>query len=293
MGLPWMLALPAAAAGRSALPSRQRRFLWTWVVVMFVFFSLSLGKRRAYLLPLRPALAILLAGWLVPQLARWRGRERADLPPPAVRGVIAAVVLALLAVAVVASLGLGSWGTSPERWSYWWCVHVRAYPGTILGFALLLGLGTDQTLRALWQRRMERAVLAFVVTLGVGMTIAMSSDAIVRGQALSMQPLARQVIAAVAPSEPLAFLDTNDERAITLQFHLRRHVGVSKSVGDHGSCTPPAPGAYLIQESLWDERNCASDSAWQVIARGGPEVRSHRKQRLVFARYTPPAGTVR
>jgi 4-amino-4-deoxy-L-arabinose transferase-like glycosyltransferase len=294
MGLPWTIALPAAGAGTSALPSRHRRFLWVWVTVMFVFFSASLGKRRAYLLPLRPALAILLAGWLVPQLVRLRGRERAALPPPAVRALIAGSVLVVLGVALVLSVGLGGWGTAPELWSYWWRLYVREYPGTIVGFTLVIGVGLDQTLRALWQRRMERAAFAFVVTLGVGTAIAISSDAIVRGQALSAQPLARQVAANLAPDEPVAFLDTNDDDDLVneFQFHFRRHTGVTHSVGDHTSCTPPAPGAYLMLEREWDARRCGADSAWHVIARGGPEVRSHRDQRLVFARYAPTARTL-
>ena len=291
MGLPWTLALPAAIAGTSALPSRQRRFVTVWVSVMFIFFSLSLGKRRAYLLPLRPALAILLTGWLVPQLVRWRGRARATLPPATVRRGIAGSLLAMLAAVVALRAGIRGWGMEPEQWSYWWRLWAREYPATIVGFALVVGLGIDQTLRALWQHRMERAGYALVLTLGVGTAIAISTDAIVRGQAVSMQPLARQVAAAVAPTEPLAFFATDDELAIPLQFHLRRHVAVVPAA-DPASCTPPGPGAYLIQESLWEARRCAADPAWQVIVRGGPEVRSHRDQRLVFARYAASPHTV-
>ncbi len=40
-------------------------FLKLWFGVMFVFFSVSLGKRPVYLLPLYPALAVLMAGWFV------------------------------------------------------------------------------------------------------------------------------------------------------------------------------------------------------------------------------------
>ena len=286
MGLPWIIALPATVAGTSLLPQRQRRFLWVWATVMFVFFSLSLGKRRVYLLPLRPALAILLAGWLVPQLARWRGRARTTLPPPVVRGVIAALVLAMLAVAVALVAGVGGWGTMPEQWSYWWRLFVREYPATIAGFALAIGLGMDQMLRALWQHRVERAAFALVLILGLGTAIAISCDAIVRGQAVSMRPLARQVAVALAPDEPLAFFETDDEEAIPLQFHLRRHIGVVRSVGGHEPCTPPAAGAYLIQENVWETQGCAGNPTWHVLARGGPEVRRHRGQRMVFARYT-------
>lgn len=38
-------------------------FLKLWFIVMFAFFSISVGKRAVYLLPLYPALALLLAHW--------------------------------------------------------------------------------------------------------------------------------------------------------------------------------------------------------------------------------------
>ena len=42
---------------------RPHFFLKLWVVVMFVFFSISIGKRAVYLLPLYPALSVLTAMW--------------------------------------------------------------------------------------------------------------------------------------------------------------------------------------------------------------------------------------
>jgi hypothetical protein len=38
-------------------------FLKLWFLAMFVFFSVSVGKRPVYLLPLYPAVALLLAAW--------------------------------------------------------------------------------------------------------------------------------------------------------------------------------------------------------------------------------------
>jgi hypothetical protein len=38
-------------------------FLKLWFLVMFVFFSISAGKRTVYLLPIYPALSLLLAAW--------------------------------------------------------------------------------------------------------------------------------------------------------------------------------------------------------------------------------------
>jgi len=41
----------------------------------------------------------------------------------------------------------------------------------------------------------------------------------------------------------------------------------------------------LIAESRWDERDCIADHHWHALARGGPEISSHRAQRLVLARF--------
>jgi 4-amino-4-deoxy-L-arabinose transferase-like glycosyltransferase len=77
--LPWTLALPAAL--RLAWPHRHSgspgdsgpfeptTLLGLWVVVTFVFFSLSHSKLESYLLPIYPALALLLARAL-PGLSR-------------------------------------------------------------------------------------------------------------------------------------------------------------------------------------------------------------------------------
>jgi len=79
--LPWTLAWPFAAwTGRSALArttggtsASAVRFLLAFVGMGLLFFSLSAGKRGAYLLPLYPATALLLGcalhAWLRPHLA--------------------------------------------------------------------------------------------------------------------------------------------------------------------------------------------------------------------------------
>ncbi len=62
--LPWVLFLPAAIAYGFSKETIERRqnflFLLTWFVVIFIFFSLSKGKRGLYLLPLYPAVSIMI-----------------------------------------------------------------------------------------------------------------------------------------------------------------------------------------------------------------------------------------
>ena len=62
--LPWTPVLPFAVwVSLRRMPDRDRLLLYCWIAAMFVFFSISTGKRGVYLLPAHPAAAILI-GWL-------------------------------------------------------------------------------------------------------------------------------------------------------------------------------------------------------------------------------------
>ena len=64
LGLPWSLFLPFLLWDwfrRGTPADDDRLFFQMWLAVMFIFFSLSAGKRPVYLLPLYPALALLTA----------------------------------------------------------------------------------------------------------------------------------------------------------------------------------------------------------------------------------------
>jgi len=65
--LPWIFFLPAAIAyGFSGLKAGMKKeflFLFIWFAVIFIFFSFSKGKRGLYLLPLFPAVSLLVGKW--------------------------------------------------------------------------------------------------------------------------------------------------------------------------------------------------------------------------------------
>ncbi|MBI2539450.1 MAG: glycosyltransferase family 39 protein [Deltaproteobacteria bacterium] len=66
-GLPWSLFLPFVVADwfrRRAFADEHLLFLMLWAGLIFVFFSVSAGKRSVYILPLYPALALMTAAWL-------------------------------------------------------------------------------------------------------------------------------------------------------------------------------------------------------------------------------------
>lgn len=78
--MPWSLFLPwiAVDVWRRRREDERMRILLRWCVPAFIVFSISIGKRAIYLLPLYPALAILVAGSILRLMdsdhAAWRRR---------------------------------------------------------------------------------------------------------------------------------------------------------------------------------------------------------------------------
>jgi hypothetical protein len=75
--LPWSFFLPILLWDLSKKDSHENGdvvFLKLWCLVMFLFFSISVGKRPVYLLPLYPALSLLLAGWFYAATSPGKGR---------------------------------------------------------------------------------------------------------------------------------------------------------------------------------------------------------------------------
>jgi len=77
LGLPWSLFLPIAlwdGYKQGLFSDDDRLFTMLWFLVMFLFFSIAMGKRSVYLLPLYPALALFTAKWLYDQAGATGGR---------------------------------------------------------------------------------------------------------------------------------------------------------------------------------------------------------------------------
>ena len=75
--MPWGLFLPVLLWDLFKKGFREGGdvlFLQLWFLVMFLFFSISVGKRPVYLLPLYPALSLLFAGWFYAATSPGMGR---------------------------------------------------------------------------------------------------------------------------------------------------------------------------------------------------------------------------
>ena len=72
--LPWLIFLPGALylcfAQQTKTERKQLLFPFLWVVGLFIFFSISKTKRSEYLLPIYPAMA-LLVGYLIDRSLRY------------------------------------------------------------------------------------------------------------------------------------------------------------------------------------------------------------------------------
>jgi 4-amino-4-deoxy-L-arabinose transferase-like glycosyltransferase len=91
---PWTVLLPNSMSGWRAAHEdiSAQQFLWVWVAVILVFFSLSHSKLPFYILPLFPALALLLA------------RAAVILPAAALTRRLGAIALMGLSGALLAQL---------------------------------------------------------------------------------------------------------------------------------------------------------------------------------------------
>jgi 4-amino-4-deoxy-L-arabinose transferase-like glycosyltransferase len=101
LGLPWTLLLPFGLIDyfqQKRFKEDGALFLGVWVAVVFIFFSLSAGKRAPYILPLYPPLALLTA--LVIQ--RWQAKQSAP------KGIRVVAWCAALVSVVIFSIALSS-----------------------------------------------------------------------------------------------------------------------------------------------------------------------------------------
>jgi 4-amino-4-deoxy-L-arabinose transferase-like glycosyltransferase len=109
---PYSLFVPGAIVyafiTRKQLPEGKLSFFLTWVISIFIFFSLSDSKRSPYIIPLYPAAAI-LTGWLISSWIKQKNLRWfwADLP-----AWIIAVALGVVGLASIVFLAnpLGLFG---------------------------------------------------------------------------------------------------------------------------------------------------------------------------------------
>lgn len=226
--LPWTIfAIPAVFAYFPYRQLRQRPiplFFFLWFLVVFVFFSVSDTKRDLYLLPLLPAVALLVANY-VDDLAQKQLPESALYRwlTPFYFGAVAIIGLALPIVAWVV-----------RRETFW-----ISFPP-----AVVLAVGGILTVVFLRQRRPLKVVTA--VTLLMTSTLVCVSIWILPyvNQFKSRRPFSLQVKKIVPATAPLYVYADNMH---DFNFYIRREViPVLSSPGDVANVLRQPTLSYLL-----------------------------------------------
>ena len=125
--LPWFTFLPAA--GRRFWESRRELsaeanslqvFLWIWACVPFIFFSISTSKLAGYILPILPALSLLVG-------MEWDRTLEKGAWTKWMRNSVLATILVAVIFSVVLTLGF-------------WLIFRAPYQGLAIGIVILCGL---------------------------------------------------------------------------------------------------------------------------------------------------------
>jgi len=225
--LPWLGLLPGVwAALRQGPDDRGFRPVWllaTWVVAIFVFFSLSGSKLPGYILPVLPPLAVLLA------LALARLGDQAWQRQ-------LWVALVLVGVALVASpfaARLGSSGNPNELFRHYAPWLTAACTITLGGVAGALCL----------QRRGQRtdSVAVFALAFFFGSTVGLVGHDVF-GRASSGVGLVPAVQAELKPGMPLYGVRLLDH---TLPFYLQHTLVMVEAPDELAFGTQQEPDKWL------------------------------------------------
>lgn len=205
--LPWWPQFVRAIVGLSRRTVMQtqpgqfnyRLFLWTWCVLVFLLFSFSSSKLASYILPIFPALA-LLVGYELAQ------RRRSDLLPSALLGMALAVAGLWLAPTL---LRAGSDISLPMY---------RAFLPWLVGGCALLLIAAIAAFISAYFRQTGAATLLLAAGLFIG-TQVVTSGAQAFSPVYSGHSLAQQIRAYNRPDIP--FYSLNDYQQ-SLPFYLKR-----------------------------------------------------------------------
>ena len=234
--LPWIVDLfPALARAWTRVPEirfQPRRFLLLWCAVVFVFFSASGSKLGSYILPIFPALALLIGIHLASAGPRFALAQ----------GLLAALLgLALAAVSLWASANLPKalvlleTDLPPE-------LYAAYLPWLTVGGIVLAAAGIAST-----SLRGRRAAAVLTLSLGglAWVQIALSGHETL-APAFSAYHVVQKIRGDVKPDVPFYVVDTFDH---TLPFYLDRTVTM---VGYKDE---------LAQSIAWEPRDFLPDAA--------------------------------
>jgi 4-amino-4-deoxy-L-arabinose transferase-like glycosyltransferase len=247
--LPWTLLAPRAlAAGtrpRAGARLQPARVLWLWAVTIFVFFSASSSKLASYILPVFPALAVLLALAIAQSSAR------------ALRWALVPVAVAALALAAATPWVARLHSAEIPAALY------RAYAPWVAASMLTLAAGL---LAALWLDARGRRGAA-VTAAGLAGLLAMQG--MVTGHeafapAQSAAKIAGEIRPHLRPGMPFYSVNFYDH---TLNFYLGRTVTLVENKNEFEFGIAQEPHRFVATFDEFARRWAADREALAITSR--------------------------
>ncbi len=277
--LPWTtLALQSAAQAwsrRTAAAFQPRRFLLLWCLVVFAFFSISSSKLPSYILPLFPALALLLADAL-PGIGR-----KALLGH---LGLVAAIALGCLLLAPRVAERADQ--VTPLE-------MIGAYADWLTAAAALWLAGSLAAIALAWRDRPTVAVLLLAAfSFAAGLVTLLGHENLSRSN--SAYHLAMKVKPLLPASVPLYSIRMYDQ---TLTFYLGRTVTLVEYQDEMAFGLEQEPAKWLPTTHDFKQRWHGDADAFAVMEpneydalrqEGLPMNEIARDTRRVIVRKPPP-----
>jgi hypothetical protein len=272
---PWSLFLPAIGyfiySRRRTLSADHLLFPMIWFMTVFLFFTLSSGKRGVYILPLYPAAALLVGAW-------WSNLEKGDIYARWLVFVTAVLlaIFTLVAVGLFALNGVGEGqpiiplprklevvtellrsGLPMARAAVWTALSLMG-TGAVL---IILGFLLRMRWNGLWGG-LTAIATAVIIFFKLAFTPAVAAK-------LTLKPFVNRLSQQVALQTPLLFYRAFDYGTV---FYSRRHIANYADRVNQLS----GPFYLLMWEEDWRRLAKANRLKELDISEGGGPTGRHR-----------------
>lgn len=227
--LPWATLMPQALVsawkrgGGGARVFEPGRFLIVWIVVVFVFFSFSKSKLTLYILPVLPALALLMGR----QLGAMSGRALFWHGIPGVFMAAAAVWFAPL---------VGRWGNAETPQALY-----AAYLPWVLAAAALWLVAAVASVWLFRAGKLQRGVITIALgSLVAGQSLVTGAEAL--SPAYSAVHIAERIKPFLRPGTPFYSVGMHD---LTLPFYIKRTFTLVAYKGELAFGIEQEPQGYI------------------------------------------------
>ena len=274
---PWSLFFPSLALylyrRRHHLKEERLRYPLIWFACVLIFFSLSLGKRGVYILPLYPAAALLLGAWWIRL-----GKREVDFPwfVRPVGYLLAVCYLVIPGSFLARYLGWNvfdaarAFGSSSHQESFSLILYSLVPAPAWLSICLAVsGLAASTLIWTLFKRQWDWVFVSLgILTVATALVVKNAYYPYVAGER-TLKPFMVRVRQAVDASAPLLFYRSFDYGAI---FYAQRHIA-SYPENDERL---PRPLFLLMWEEEWTQLRPRRDVRMLDISEGkGPVDRHH------------------